>query len=100
MQDSSLESSSGVSASEHLTDFTAAIFNQCCAAKGWSRQGEVPLCSSPEAAECTLPSELSSFEEELCFCYSDDKRYQSAWDYVNADDVCSLLTGKASFKRS
>ena len=72
-------------------DFQYALFNECCFAQGFSRQGEILSC--PDVA-CTLPVEFAIFAEDtLCGrCFRGPTatyaRYQQA---IATNNMCGVL---------
>jgi len=76
-----------------VLDYSSAVFNECCAARGWSQQGSIPPCAPGNITlnSCAVPALYNSMESELCSCYlTSPEVYHQYISYVNSSGLCQV----------
>lgn len=75
-----------------VLDYTSAMFNECCATPGFSRQGAIPRCLAGQTKleQCNITdTKFTSMQHLLCACYVDE-RYDEYVRYVNQSQLCEV----------
>jgi hypothetical protein len=79
---------------EQVVNYQSALFNECCAAKGWTEQGLVEECLPDGGSlDCDLPDSLKGFKDQLCPCYTkaEENLFNEHVQYAKDSEVCSLM---------
>jgi hypothetical protein len=78
-----------------VLDYSATVFNVCCAARGWSRQGFILPCPAGQTDidSCALPATFMSLQNKLCTCYVTPATTVASYEtYINRTNFCAIAT--------
>lgn len=85
----------GVGFVREILDVSTAVFDECCANDGWSKQDFIPKCApgTSTLGNCTVPVGYQAFQANLCVCYlTSVPEHMSHRRYANETGLCKVLT--------